>query len=74
MCYCLLTLLHFKVVQSRVQDDYSDCVKPLPFQGKLQYAFTFYQYLSPACAVYQFLNASGEGQFTIKKAVGLQES
>jgi hypothetical protein len=50
MCFCLMTLLHFKVVPSRDQDDCSDYVKPLSFQGKLQYAFTYYQYLSPACS------------------------
>jgi hypothetical protein len=27
------------------------CVKPFSFQGKLLYAFTFYQYLSPACSI-----------------------
>jgi hypothetical protein len=51
MCYCLLTLLHFKVVQSRIQDDCSACIKPLSFQRKLRYAFTFYQYLSPVCSI-----------------------
>jgi hypothetical protein len=49
MCYFLLTLLHLKVLLSRGRDDRSACVKPLSFQGKLQYAFTFYQYLSPTC-------------------------
>jgi hypothetical protein len=46
MCYCLLTRLHFEVVQLGGWDDCSACVRPLPFQGKLMYAFPFYQYLS----------------------------
>jgi hypothetical protein len=50
MCFCLLTLLHFKVVLARGWDDCSACVKPLSFQGNLRYAFTYYQYLSPACS------------------------
>jgi hypothetical protein len=50
MCFCLLTLVHFKVVPSRGWDDCSACVKPLSFQGKPRYAFTYYQYLSPACS------------------------
>jgi hypothetical protein len=51
MGYCLLALLHFKVVLSRGQDDCSACVKLLSFQGKLWYVFTFYQYLSPTCSI-----------------------
>jgi hypothetical protein len=50
MCFCLLTLLHFTVVPSRGQDNCLACVKPLSFQGKLQYAFTYYQYLSATCS------------------------
>jgi hypothetical protein len=48
MCFCLLTLLHFKVVPSRGQDDCSTSIKPVSFQGKLQYAFIYHQYLSPS--------------------------
>jgi hypothetical protein len=47
MCYCLLTLLHFEVVQLGGWDDCLACVRLLSFQGKLRYVFTFYQYLSP---------------------------
>jgi hypothetical protein len=47
MYYCLLTLLHFEAVQMGGQDDCSACIRPLSFQGKLRYTFTFYQYLSP---------------------------
>jgi hypothetical protein len=50
MCFCLLTLFHFKVVLFRGWDNCSTSVKPLSFQGKLPYAFTYYQYLSPACS------------------------
>jgi hypothetical protein len=50
MCFCLLTPLHFKVVPSGGQDNFSAYVKPLSFQEKLQYAFTYYQYLSPTCS------------------------
>jgi hypothetical protein len=38
------------VVPSRAWDDCSAYVKPLSFQGKPRYAFTYYQYLSPACS------------------------
>jgi hypothetical protein len=51
MCYCLLTLLHFEVVQLGGWDDCSACIRPPSFQGKLRYAFTFYQYLSPVCSI-----------------------
>jgi hypothetical protein len=51
MCYCLLTLLHFEVVQLGGWDDCSACIRPLSFKGKLRYAFTFYQYLSPLCSI-----------------------
>jgi hypothetical protein len=51
MCYCLLNLLHFEVVQLGGWDDCSACMRPLSFQGKLRYAFTFYQYLSPVCSI-----------------------
>jgi hypothetical protein len=50
MCFCLLTLLHFKVTLPRDWDICSAYVKPLFFQGKLWYAFTYYQYLLPACS------------------------
>jgi hypothetical protein len=50
MCICLLTLLHFKVVPSRGRVNCTACVKPLFFQGKLRYPFTYYQYLSPPCS------------------------
>jgi hypothetical protein len=50
MCFCLLTLLHFKVVPSIGWNDCSVCVKPFSFQGKLRYSFTYYQYLSPTCS------------------------
>jgi hypothetical protein len=45
MYFFLLTLLHFKVILSKFWDDCLACIKPLSFQGKLQYAFTNYQYL-----------------------------
>jgi hypothetical protein len=51
MCYCLLTLLHFEVVQLGGWDDCSACVRLPSFQGKLRYAFTFYQYLSFVCNI-----------------------
>jgi hypothetical protein len=51
MCYCLLTLLHFEVVQLGDCDDCSPCIRPLSFQGKLRYAFTFYHYLSLVCSI-----------------------
>jgi hypothetical protein len=51
MCYCLLTLLHFEVIQLGGWDDCSACVRPLSFQGKPRYAFTFYQYLSLVCSI-----------------------
>jgi hypothetical protein len=51
ICYCLLTLLHFEVVQLGGLDDCSACIRPHSFQGKLQYAFTFYQYLPPMCSM-----------------------
>jgi hypothetical protein len=51
MYYCLLTLLHFEVVQLGSWDDCSTCIRPPSFQGKLRYAFTFYQYLSPVCSI-----------------------
>jgi hypothetical protein len=51
MCFCLLTLSHFRVVSSRVWDNCSVCVKPLSFQGKRQCTFTYYQYLSHACSI-----------------------
>jgi hypothetical protein len=50
MRFFLMTLLHFKGVPSRGLDDCSACIKPFSFQGKLQYAFTYYQYLSSACS------------------------
>jgi hypothetical protein len=66
MCFCLLTLLHLKVVLSRGWDDCSACIKLLFFQGKLLYAFTYFNTCHPH-ATHQFLNSLEEGQFTIKE-------
>jgi hypothetical protein len=51
ICYCPLTLLHFEVVQLGGWDDCLACLRPLSFQGKLRYAFTFYQYLLLVCSI-----------------------
>jgi hypothetical protein len=67
MCYCLLALLSFEVFQLGGWDDCSACVRPLSFQGKLRYAFTFYQYLSPRCSI-SISECTRRGRFIIKKA------
>jgi hypothetical protein len=69
MWFCLLTLLHFRVVPSRDWDNCLHCVKPLCFKGRLQYAFTYYKYLLPTGidAAHQFLNVPEEGQFTVRE-------
>jgi hypothetical protein len=66
MCYCLLTLLHFKVSLSTGWDDCSVCVKPLFFQGKFSTLSPFINTCHPHVA-YQCLNVPEEGQFIIRE-------
>jgi hypothetical protein len=69
-----MTLLHFKVVPSRDQDDCSACIKPLSFQGKLQYAFTYYQNLSPTCSIPISECTRGGTIYSKRKLTGLMGS
>jgi hypothetical protein len=66
MCFCLLTLLHFKVVPSSGRDDCSVYVKPLSFWEN----YNMPSPIANTChlhTAHQFLNVLEEEQFTIRE-------